>query len=59
MLHIVQRWKVHLTWRDRQLDIWVNEDHLSNVFRKLADLQFSETGLDQPIRIQIEFVERV
>lgn len=54
MLQVVQRWKVEVMFESQpKIVLWINENHPANVLRKLADLQFNESGLVQPTSIQI------
>ena len=54
MLQVVPKWRVELTFSDRKVELWIYDQSPSNVLRKLADLQFSANGLDQPSQIQIQ-----
>lgn len=53
MMHVLPRWKVTVTFADRSVVFWIHDNFLSNVLRKVADLQFSETGLDSELGIGI------
>jgi hypothetical protein len=55
MMQTVQKWKVlvHFSLNENDLVFWVNENHMSNVLRKIADMQFTENGLEQPVQISI------
>ncbi len=56
MLATITKWKVDVTFIDRNVALWVHNNHLANVLRQLADLQFTERGLDQPTSITIQIV---
>lgn len=49
----IAKWKVCATFNSREVVLYVNENHLSNVLRTIAGIQFSETGLEQPDGISV------
>lgn len=51
MMQVVPKWKVTVLFTDRSVVLWIHDPFIGNVLRKLADLQFTENGLDQPIEI--------
>lgn len=53
MMQVVPKWKVTVTFSDRNLVFWVSDSSISNVMRKIADMQFTENGLEQPVQITI------
>ncbi len=63
MMQVVSKWKiiVNIPWTpgtspDREFCFWIYDNHAANVLRKIADLQFTETGLEQISAIQILLV---
>lgn len=56
MMQVIQKWRVEVTFSHQVFVLWVSENHLANVLRKLADLEFSENSLEQPTQIQIALV---
>ena len=46
----IDKWKVRVILRDDVPDLvfWVYDNHLANVLRAVATMQFSENGLEQP-----------
>ena len=57
MMQMVQRWKVIARFSGRpDIIIWIDNNFLSNVMRTVAEMQFSENGLEQPTAITIEAV---
>lgn len=55
-MRIVPRWKVVLTFEDRNVELWMDDNHLSNVLHKLADIHFSERPIEQPKTCLISLV---
>lgn len=54
MLQIINKWKVTVSMANGDMHtFWVNDNFLPNVLRKVADLQFSATGLQEPTSISI------
>ncbi len=54
MMSITQKWRVTVGFQSREMVLFVNDNHLSNVLMSLAKLQFSENGIeDQPTRMTI------
>lgn len=57
MLTIVPKWRVVVTRHDKGLCVvWVNAISVAEVMRKIADIQFEETGLHSPIEVNISLV---
>ncbi len=56
MMQMVQRWRVTVTVAGQASEFWINDNFLSNVLRKVADIQFSENGLSEPTRLLIALV---
>lgn len=56
MMQVIPKWRVVVWVNGKEQKIWVNETHLSNVLRKIADMHFTETGLPQPSRITVDEV---
>lgn len=55
MMRVISKWKIFITFADgKEVTFWINEDHPSNVLRKIAELQFNESGLEQPNYIAIK-----
>jgi hypothetical protein len=55
MMQVQQKWKVTVLFegaKERQV-LWLHDTFAANVLRKLADISFSEGGLQQPIEITI------
>ncbi len=58
MMHIVPKWKVTVKF-DVGIhikEIWISDSHLSNVLRTVSMIDFTETGLVQPISLEISLV---
>lgn len=54
-MRVISKWKIFITFADgKEVTFWINEDHPSNVLRKIAELQFNESGLEQPNYIAIK-----
>ncbi len=54
MMQVVPKWKVVVTFQSREpITLWIHDTCIVNVLRKVADLQFTENGLEQPTRITI------
>jgi hypothetical protein len=54
MMQIVKRWRVEVTMRGgRKHVVWIDDNFAANVLRKLADIRFSENGVDEPVGIAI------
>jgi hypothetical protein len=52
MLHVVPKWKVSVTLRDgAEHTIWIHENVAANVLRKVADIQFAQNGLNDPVKV--------
>jgi hypothetical protein len=58
MVHVVPQWKIAFVYADRTVTFWLHNNHAGNILRTVADLQFSENGLEQPDAIQISRVEK-
>jgi hypothetical protein len=56
MLQVVPKWKVTVKFPDREVEVWMYEQHLSNVLRTVASMQFSENGLEHPIAMGFQLV---
>lgn len=58
MFHVLSKWRVTVSFKGLRepATFWVSDNHLGNVLRKVADLSFSATGLEEPqeIRIAVE-----
>lgn len=55
MMQIIPKWKIAYDYADgRHHEVWVSDSFASNILRKAADLDFSETGLSQPVRVLVE-----
>lgn len=54
MMQIIKRWKVQIVFANRVVEFWVHDNFLSNVLRKITDMQFSDNGLEQPTKVVIE-----
>jgi len=65
MIQVVRKWKVTVTFRvlnagdvqTRDVVVWMHDNFSSNVLRTLAGLQFTESGLDEPIAITVQAVD--
>ena len=58
MMQVSPKWKVTATF-DSGLpphQIWLYDNFISNILRKVADIQFTGSGLIQPVSITIELV---
>lgn len=53
MMQVMAKWKVtvEFTNHEKNVTFWVHDNFVANVLRKVADLDFSGDGLDQPICI--------
>lgn len=57
MLMVLPRWKASVYFEDGEsVTVWMDDNFLSSVLRKVADLQFSESGLRQPTWVRIDIV---
>jgi len=54
MMQIVPKWKVTAVFADRRVVVWIYDAHLSNVLRRVSDMQFTESGLEQPRMIAVD-----
>lgn len=54
MMQVVKKWKVKIVFDSRVVEFWVHDNFLSNVLRKIVDMQFTESGLEQPTKVVIE-----
>lgn len=53
-MKVITKWQIHLLFDDKtEKTIWLYDDIYSNILRKLADIQFTSTGLVQPTHIHI------
>lgn len=54
MFQVVPKWKVVVTLSDGSEHIvWINDNFISSVLHKVAEMQFAESGLIQPTKIVI------
>lgn len=53
MMQVVPKWKVVVWQGEDEHVFWITDNCLSNVMRKVADMQFSKDGLTQPSCISI------
>lgn len=54
MLQVMPKWKVVVLFQTRaDVVFWMYDSHLSNVQRAVANMQFTENGLDAPKEIRI------
>lgn len=58
MMQVSRKWKVVVKFADREVVLWIADNFPSNVLRTVANLEFSETGLHQPISINVTLWER-
>lgn len=56
MMTTIPRWKVTAYIDGREVTLFVDERHWSNVMRTVASLSFSQSGLDDVHKIEIEHV---
>ena len=54
MLQVIPKWRVTVTLGGHEQAFWISDNHISNVLRHVASMDFSENGLLQPKRIVIE-----
>ena len=54
MLQVIPKWKVTVTVAGVAQVLWVYANSVSDVMRKLADIQFTENGLTQPTSVHIQ-----
>lgn len=54
MMSVIPTWKVTITFEDRVVCFGIVDNYLSNVMRKVADLDFGKRPMEQPSSIQIE-----
>jgi hypothetical protein len=56
-MQMMSKWRVAVSFPgDREVEFWIHDNHLANVLRKAADIQFTENGLVQPSNINISLV---
>ena len=56
-MQAVPKWKVTVVLTaDRQVVLWIHDNHLSNVLRQVSNMQFTENGLTQPLEIIVSGV---
>lgn len=53
MVQTVPKWKVTVRFPDRQMALWIYDISISNVLRKVSEMQFSDNGLEQPTEVVI------
>ena len=59
MMQVLKKWKVSVFFKEGTSQVfWINDNFMSNVLRKVADMDFSENGLVQPLQIVITEVKR-
>ena len=58
MIYVVPQWKIGFEYSDRTVTFWLHNNSVSNVLRAVADMQFSENGLEQPLAIKVSRAEK-
>lgn len=53
MMYSIPKWKVTVVFPDREIVFWMYDTHQANIFRKVADMQFTEHGLEQPLSVSV------
>jgi hypothetical protein len=53
MMQVVAKWKVIVKFSGHDTVIWISDNHIENVLRQLAAMQFTESGLERPTAIHI------
>jgi hypothetical protein len=53
MMQVVSKWKIKLTSENGEICVTINNNFLSNILRKLADIEF---GIN-PTRIEIDLIK--
>jgi hypothetical protein len=54
MMQLIPKWKVTVLLAGVSHVFWVSDRCASNVLRKVADMDFSDSGLEQPALVKIE-----
>jgi hypothetical protein len=53
MMHLVPKWTVIVTFVDREVTVWIHDDHIANVLRQVAGMQFTANSLESPVKITV------
>lgn len=54
MFQVMRKWRLAYLFSDGTLrEVWLNDNFASNILRRAGELDFSESGLDQPIRVTV------
>lgn len=54
-MQLIPKWRVTVLFEDRRaVEVWIADSFISNVLRKVADIDFAEFGTPQPVKFTIE-----
>lgn len=57
MMHVIKQWRVTIVFAGvevaNEMSFYINDDHFTNVLRKLAEIQFD----NNPVRVSITEVK--
>lgn len=59
MMQVVPKWEVKLCYEgDRVFKVWISDNFMSNVLRKVAEMDFTENALEQPYLVTVSAMGR-
>ena len=59
MLSVVEKWRVVVNFSNRApVELWISDNHVANVLRQIASMDFSDDWRVQPASITVSLVPR-
>lgn len=53
MMQVIKKWKVVVKFIDREVTVYVSDNHIENVLRHVAIMDFTSQPLESPVSIHI------